>query len=88
MSEFRDYYDVSNFSEQHIAMLEKINELGPGFAERAVNTDLNAEFPTENLRIFPWGIRHDWRGDWQVLWRVGADVQYAYLVNDVVAFYV
>ena len=50
MSDFRDYYDISNFSEQHVAMLDKINELGPGFAERAVKTDLDAEFPTQNYQ--------------------------------------
>ena len=50
MSDFRDYYDTSKFSEQHIAMLAKINELGPGFAERAVQSDLNAEFPTQNYK--------------------------------------
>jgi len=50
MSDFRDYYDTSKFSEQHLVMLEKINQLGPGFAERAVNSDLNAEFPTQNYQ--------------------------------------
>ena len=50
MSSFKDYYDCSKFSDTHIAMLEKINELGPGFAERAVQVDLNAEFPTQNYK--------------------------------------
>ena len=31
---FRDYYDTSRFRPAHVDMLERINELGPGFAER------------------------------------------------------
>lgn len=50
MSHYTDYYDVSRFSEEHIAMLDKINELGPGFVERSITSDLKAEFPTENYR--------------------------------------
>ncbi len=50
MSNFQDYYDSSKFSDTHKAMLEKINELGPGFAQRAVQVDLNAEFPTQNYQ--------------------------------------
>ena len=45
---FHDYYDVSRFRPEHIAMLERINELGPAFAERAVQHDLEASFPTQN----------------------------------------
>ena len=45
---FRDYYDTSRFRPEHIEMLERINELGPKFAERAVEHDLNASFPTQN----------------------------------------
>ena len=50
MSDFRDYYDTSKFSESHLEMLQKINELGPKFAERSVLVDLNAQFPTENYQ--------------------------------------
>ncbi|NKB75793.1 MAG: acyl-CoA dehydrogenase [Gammaproteobacteria bacterium] len=50
MSHYTDYYNISNFRPQHLEMLDKITELGPRFCERAVNTDLNAEFPTENYQ--------------------------------------
>jgi len=45
---FADYYDLTRFRPQHIAMLEKINELGPKFAERAPQHDKEASFPTKN----------------------------------------
>lgn len=45
---FADYYDLSRFRPEHIAMLEKINELGPNFAERAPQHDKEASFPTQN----------------------------------------
>ena len=45
---FADYYDLSRFRPEHIAMLEKINELGPKFAERAPQHDKDASFPTQN----------------------------------------
>lgn len=48
MSHYSDYYDVSSFRPIHIQMLDKINEMGPAFAERAVDVDLNATFPTQN----------------------------------------
>lgn len=48
MSHYSDYYDTSNFRPAHLAMLDKITELGPKFAERAVEVDLNASFPTQN----------------------------------------
>lgn len=48
MTNFQDYYDVSKFRPLHVEILERINELGPKFAERAVKTDLEASFPTEN----------------------------------------
>ena len=50
MSDFRDYYDVSTFRPKHIEMLERINVLGPKFAERAVQHDKEASFPTENYK--------------------------------------
>ena len=50
MSQFQDYYDTSKFRDTHIEMLQKINDLGPKFAERAVKVDENAEFPTENYQ--------------------------------------
>ena len=45
---FHDYYNVDGFRAEHVEMLEKINELGPGFAKRAIEHDLNASFPTQN----------------------------------------
>jgi len=45
---FADYYDLSRFRPAHIVMLEKINELGSNFAERAVQHDKEASFPTQN----------------------------------------
>ena len=48
MSHYSDYYDISSFRDEHIAMLNKINALGTVFAERAVDIDLNASFPTQN----------------------------------------
>ncbi len=50
MSHYSDYYNTASFRPQHVEMLDRINALGPGFAERAVAVDLNAEFPTQNYR--------------------------------------
>ncbi len=50
MSVVEDYYDVSRFSEPHLAMLRLANELGQGFAERAAEHDRTATFPTQNYR--------------------------------------
>ena len=48
MSHYSDYYNISSFRSEHIAMLDKITALGPKFAERAQEIDLNASFPTQN----------------------------------------
>lgn len=48
MSHYTDYYDVSRFRPEHIKMLDRIAELGPNFAERAVEIDRTASFPTQN----------------------------------------
>ena len=48
MSHYSDYYNISSFRPEHIAMLDKITALGPKFAERAQEIDLNASFPTQN----------------------------------------
>ncbi len=45
---YQDYYDTSRFRSVHIEMLEKINTLGPAFAERAATHDAQASFPTQN----------------------------------------
>jgi len=42
MSDFRDYYDCSKFRPEHLEMLERINVLGPKFAERAGTHDKEA----------------------------------------------
>jgi len=48
MSRIEDYYDISQFSDEHIRMLRLVNELGKGFAERAPENDRLAKFPTKN----------------------------------------
>ena len=48
MSHYSDYYNISSFRPEHIVMLDKITALGPKFAERAQEIDLNASFPTQN----------------------------------------
>lgn len=50
MSRIEDYYDLSRFSDEHIAMLRLANDLGPKFAERAPQVDRDAAFPTENYK--------------------------------------
>ncbi len=45
----RDYYDISRFRPEHVEMLEKINTLGPKFAERAPQHDKEASFPTNRI---------------------------------------
>lgn len=48
MSKIEDYYDISQFSEEHVRMLRLANELGKGFAERAPEHDRAPSFPTKN----------------------------------------
>lgn len=51
MSAIEDYYNVSNFSDEHIRMLRLANELGETkFAKRAAKYDQDAIFPTENYQ--------------------------------------
>lgn len=50
MSRIEDYYDISNWRDEHVAMLRKVNELGPVWAERAVIHDREASFPTQNYQ--------------------------------------
>jgi hypothetical protein len=50
MSKIEDYYDISTFSDEHIAMLRLINQLGQGFAERAPENDRGPSFPTKNYQ--------------------------------------
>ncbi|THH37041.1 acyl-CoA dehydrogenase [Aliishimia ponticola] len=48
MSHYSDYYDTASFRPEHLAMLDTLAQLGPGFAERAVAVDQTASFPTQN----------------------------------------
>jgi len=51
MSKIEDYYDISNFRDEHVRMLRLANELGQnGWAERAVIHDRDATFPTQNYQ--------------------------------------
>lgn len=48
MSQPSDYYDLSRVRPEVLAVLERINEMGPRFAERAFGIDEDASFPVEN----------------------------------------
>jgi alkylation response protein AidB-like acyl-CoA dehydrogenase len=50
MSTPADYYDLSRIRPEVLAVLTRINELGPTFAERAVAIDHEASFPVENYK--------------------------------------
>ena len=50
MSTIEDYYDTSRFSDAHVTMLRKANELGQGFAARAAEHDRNATFAEESAQ--------------------------------------
>ena len=53
MSSFHDYYNVEDFAPEFLRMMELVNELGrKGFAERAVQVDKDASFPTQNYEDF------------------------------------
>ena len=50
MSTPADYYDLKRVRPEVLTVLNRINELGPKFTERAVGIDLDASFPTENYK--------------------------------------
>ena len=50
MSTFEDYYDMSRVRPEVAAVLKRINEMGPKFAERAFAIDESASFPVENYK--------------------------------------
>jgi len=50
MSTIADYYDLSRIRPEVIAVLDRINEMGPRFAERAFGIDIDATFPVDNYR--------------------------------------
>jgi alkylation response protein AidB-like acyl-CoA dehydrogenase len=45
-----DYYDLSRVRPEVLAVLNRINELGPAFAARAFSIDQDASYPVENYR--------------------------------------
>ena len=50
MSKPADYYDMNRVRPEVAAVLNRINELGPKFTERAVGIDIDASFPVENYK--------------------------------------
>ena len=50
MSTPGDYYDLARVRPEVLAVLNRINELGPIFAERAFGIDQDASFPVENYK--------------------------------------
>ncbi len=50
MSSPADYYNLSQVRPEVLEVLNKINALGPVFAERAVGIDQDASFPVENYK--------------------------------------
>ena len=52
MSSFHDYYNVEDYDPEFLRMMELVNELGPKIAERAVQVDKDASFPTANYEDF------------------------------------
>lgn len=50
MSTPADYYDLNRVRPEVLSVLNRINELGPKFAERAVAIDLAASFPVDNYK--------------------------------------
>ena len=50
MSKISDYYDLTRIRPEVTQVLERINEMGPTFAERAFAIDEAASFPVENYR--------------------------------------
>lgn len=52
MSTIADYYNVDELEPKHREILEAVNDMGPLMAERAVQIDIDASFPTENYKDF------------------------------------
>jgi len=50
MSTPGDYYNLAQVRPEVLSVLERINELGPAFAERAFAIDEAASFPVENYK--------------------------------------
>lgn len=50
MSTIADYYDMSRIRPEVVTVLNRLNELGPKFADRAKAIDEAATFPVENYK--------------------------------------
>jgi len=50
MSTIADYYDLNRIRPEVVEVLNRINELGPKFAQRAFAIDDDASFPVDNYR--------------------------------------
>jgi len=50
MSAPGDYYDLARVRPEVITVLNRINQLGPSFAERAFGIDQDASFPVDNYK--------------------------------------
>ncbi len=50
MSSIADYYDTKRIRPEVISVLNRINEMGPKFAERAFAIDEAASFPVDNYK--------------------------------------
>ena len=50
MSSPGDYYDLSRIRPEVLKVLNRVNEIGPRFAERAKAVDDDASFPVENYK--------------------------------------
>ncbi|OED35214.1 BEC protein [Chromatiales bacterium (ex Bugula neritina AB1)] len=50
MSTPGDYYDLARVRPEVLAVLDRINEMGPSFSERAFSIDTDASFPVENYK--------------------------------------
>lgn len=50
MSTPADYYDLSRIRPEVLTVLDRINEMGPDFAERAASIDIDASFPVQNYK--------------------------------------
>ena len=50
MSSPADYYDLERIRPEVLKVLNRINEMGPNFADRAFSIDNDASFPVENYK--------------------------------------
>ena len=50
MSSPADYYDLERIRPEVLKVLNRINDMGPNFADRAFSIDNDASFPVENYK--------------------------------------